>query len=865
MSNEKPKFGFKTTFATAAKPTDPEALFNSLKDRSPKIQALWAHQADVLRAYAKGHATASDVALQLPTGSGKTLVGLLIAEYRRRALDHRVLYLCPNRQLVHQVHAQAQSYGIAASACVPSEYQGIGEYQQSQIVAISTYSALFNTNPRFNDPQTIILDDAHSAEDYITKLWAVEISRKDYSALYTALVNLLTPLLDSTFISGLLDSSPSPDIQSNVEMLPHPMLLENEKAIEDLIAEHLPDKDEQSYPFSKIRGYIRSCSLFVSWSSILLRPLIPPTSSHRPFAGAKQRVFMSATLGDAGELERLAGVPRIARIPAPEGWEQGTSGRRLFLMPNAGLKEPEALQVALDAVASVDRALVLTSRFSAADEIAGLLAKQGVKTLLPKDVESSLDAFKKSTGTALILANRYDGLDLPGDDCRLLIFYGLPAGTNLVERFMLSRMNAGVLLRDRIRTRLTQGIGRCCRGATDYAAVILIGSKLLDFCAKRDIRQGLHTELQAELDFGLTNSQKLPADGFAALLALFLNRGDEWREAEQAILGLTAGKKRETEALSKSLAEVATAEVEFSYALWQNDYAQAKAKARAVSDKLGGVELMPYRAFWHYLEGVAAWYEGKASNSATSLQHAKDCFVTAGRCSRFISWFSRLASRLQLPAGTQTINELDALSVERLLNWLERVGLHGKEFERRMAEMTAQLGKKESTPFEMGLEALGTALGIDAVRPNVDGAPDGVWKFSPKNFLAIEAKSDETPSDSVSLSTVRQANGHAQWVRTNMKPDSDATILTVVVTPRRTLSREAQPHCGDLRYMSVADIQSMAGRAAAAVRGARSQFTSQLGEEAGDIVFKQLEAQKATASAIAAELTKTQLAELKVP
>lgn len=862
MTSEKPKFGFKTSFVSSAKPADPEALFHSLKGRSPHIQALWAHQADILRAYAKSHVGASDVALQLPTGSGKTLVGLLIAEFRRQALDQRVLYLCPTRQLVNQVEAQAKEYGIPATACLPPAYAGLNEYQRSQSIAISTYSALFNTNPRFDEPQTIVLDDAHSAEDFIAGLWSVEISRKDHKDLYLALLTLLSPSLDSHFVGGMLDTSPSPDILGNVEMLPHPFLLGHEKAIHDAIDEGLPERDEQSFPFSKIKGNIRSCSLFISWSSILLRPLIPPTASHRPFAVARQRVFMSATLGDAGELERLSGIPKIARIPAPEALEQGASGRRLFLMPNAALKEEEIVKVVVDAVKAVDRALILTPRFAIAEGIGKLLSGNGITPQSPKDIESSVETFTKSKGTALILANRYDGLDLPGDDCRLLIFWGLPAGTNLIERFMLSRMNAGVLLRDRIRTRMTQGIGRCCRGATDYAAVILVGQKLLDFCGKKDIRQGMHRELQAELEFGLENSQKLPAEGFAELLALFLKRGEEWQVAERAILDLASTKKRETEALSKALGEVAAAEVEFSYALWQNDYVQAKARARAVSDKLGGVELMPYRAFWHYLEGVAAWYEGQAGNAPVALTHAKECFVQAGRCSRFISWFSRLASRLQISVSDQSVSELDASAVERIANWLDHVGLHGKEFERRLAVVGDQLTKKESTPFEMGLEGLGNLLGVEASRPTGDAAPDGVWRFSPKQYVVFEAKSDESPTDSVSISTVRQANGHAQWVRTNMKPDSDATITTVVVTPRRTLSKEAEPLCGDLRYLNVSEIQSLAGRISAAARAARSQFNSEVGEEAGAILHKHLDSQKVTAKAVLNEVTQTPLRSL---
>lgn len=62
---------------------DPEALFGELP-RTPKgVGALWSHQADQLRTYAEEHRDSADVALELPTGSGKTLVGLLIAEFTK--------------------------------------------------------------------------------------------------------------------------------------------------------------------------------------------------------------------------------------------------------------------------------------------------------------------------------------------------------------------------------------------------------------------------------------------------------------------------------------------------------------------------------------------------------------------------------------------------------------------------------------------------------------------------------------------------------------------------------------------------------------------------------------------------------------
>ena len=76
---------FKTTKAVVISVESPEALLRDL--RSKTIPGPLAHQADLWRAYQDKALNAPDVALQLPTGSGKTLVGLILAEWRRRNLE----------------------------------------------------------------------------------------------------------------------------------------------------------------------------------------------------------------------------------------------------------------------------------------------------------------------------------------------------------------------------------------------------------------------------------------------------------------------------------------------------------------------------------------------------------------------------------------------------------------------------------------------------------------------------------------------------------------------------------------------------------------------------------------------------------
>src|SRR4051812_41648644 len=99
------------TPAGAASYATPEELYRDLPRRSGAVPGLWAHQADTLREYV-GHVSAADVALELPTGTGKTLTGLLIAEWTRKTRNARVLYACPTKQLARQVAASAFKEGI---------------------------------------------------------------------------------------------------------------------------------------------------------------------------------------------------------------------------------------------------------------------------------------------------------------------------------------------------------------------------------------------------------------------------------------------------------------------------------------------------------------------------------------------------------------------------------------------------------------------------------------------------------------------------------------------------------------------------------------------------------------------------------
>jgi hypothetical protein len=123
-----------------------------------------------------------------------------------------------------------------------------------------------------------------------------------------------------------------------VDKIPTPDLLDIANDLREVIDEYVDGLD-LAHPWRMICEHLEACQFYVSSSEILIRPLIPPTWAHGPFENAKQRVFMSATLGAGGDLERLTGRRRIRRLATPEGWDRQGIGRRFFIFPGVSLGE----------------------------------------------------------------------------------------------------------------------------------------------------------------------------------------------------------------------------------------------------------------------------------------------------------------------------------------------------------------------------------------------------------------------------------------------------------------------------------------------------------------------------------------------
>lgn len=719
---------FKNALPPAQVPDSPEKLFLDLPRR--KIPDVLPHQREVMRSYVAEAVDIPDVALQLPTGIGKTLVALLIAEWRRRKNQERVVYLCPTRQLVNQVVEQAnEKYGLTVLGFTGQirayDPNAKAKYHNADHVAVTTYNSLFNTNPFFDDADVVIVDDAHASENYVANVWSVSVDRIDHERLHTARRGVLKPLLEPSDFTRLSGQWQSVADQVWVDKIPTPGFARIRDEIREVFDAHVGET-QLAYPWSMIREHLHGCHLYLSSREILIRPLIAPTWAHAPFTDPTQRIYMSATLGAGGDLERLMGRRNIRRLTIPEGWDRQGVGRRFFMFPGMSLPAEETAELRRELMRHAGRSLVMVPSDPMREELAqDVETSLGFATFDAHDIEESKKPFISTDAAVAVVANRYDGIDFPGDDCRLLFIEGIPKATNIQERFLMARMSANVLLNERVQTRVLQAIGRCTRSLEDYSAIVVSGEGLQDYLADIRRRKFLHTEVQAEISFGVDQSIGTTLADLVENFHTFLANGEAWEEVNTQIVAARKLAVQEPFPAMDELSAVVDHEIEYQRRLWQGDYEAALASAERVLGGLDAAELRGYRALWHYLAGSAAGL-GADSGVMGLAAKARMQFGRAKEAANGIPWLVSLARYQEDDKLAAAENTILMGQIERVESVLEQLGtVHDRAFAKHEKVILDGLASKET--FEQAHKLLGELLGFNAGKEEVDGSPDPWW------------------------------------------------------------------------------------------------------------------------------------------
>lgn len=122
-----------------------------------------------------------DVLCKMNTGSGKTLVSLLMLYSKMIEGAGTSLYLCPDRQLLEQARIQAELYGIPVCEITQIEKRNNfpNEFLNSKAILLCTFQKLFNSRSIFQRDNieigSIVIDDAHQCLDIARSATTIEL------------------------------------------------------------------------------------------------------------------------------------------------------------------------------------------------------------------------------------------------------------------------------------------------------------------------------------------------------------------------------------------------------------------------------------------------------------------------------------------------------------------------------------------------------------------------------------------------------------------------------------------------------------------------------------------------------------------
>lgn len=507
------KFADEGDDSGSTNPTDLYALYYSLDRKGSHVDPR-PPQTEALNELTKRR-DSRDLVLKMSTGYGKTTVALVYLWSHMIETGRPVVYLCPTTQLVDQVLREAEKLSITAVYYRSGQPHPDPAATSGKAIIVCTYDKLFNAHSTFNRddvdivPYAVVLDDAHSGIQEVRDAFNIHVSRSEHEELYSALHNVLrAPCKDHQ--PGIWEGIEQEDEQAVIEVpvwIWAPLVDQVRPIFEQRYQAEDGSKDLDKAVFFKwplLRTHLRWCRCIISGTAIEVLADPPAIQEVRPFYKAERHLFMSATLSDDSALLRELGCdPEAAKAPIVPPSDQGV-GERMILAPS--LVDPKldrkwVMQTCAN-LSSKYRVVVLTASEKAAKEWTSV----GAIVATGSDVAPSVDKLKAGTLSFVAFPQRYDGVDLPDDACRILVLDGMPLGQGLADDYdrKIEGRTGGAYRRWIYR--VEQGMGRAVRSQADYAVVIVTGPDLVNFLAKKEVveQMGETTRIQLKASEKLT-------------------------------------------------------------------------------------------------------------------------------------------------------------------------------------------------------------------------------------------------------------------------------------------------------------------------------------------------------------------------
>ncbi|MBB4232640.1 DEAD/DEAH box helicase family protein [Rhizobium mongolense] len=717
---------------------DPRDIFLTL-NRDKRFAFPRDIQTEVMKAWVKLREQ-RDTVIKLNVGSGKTLVGLLLLQSSLNESVGPALYICPDHQLVSQVTEEANALGLEVV-----EDPRDAAFAAGQKICVTTVHKLFNGRSVFGVENVklnigaVIVDDAHASIATISDQFRIKLphTHEAYGKILKIVSGDLKKQSHSRFLS--LEAS---DPRAIMEV---PFWAWKDKQDKILKVLHeSKDDDELMFSYPLLHEILPYCRCFIGGQSLEIEPICPPTDLLRSFSKAKRRIYMTATLSDDTVLITHFGA-NSKKLPDPIiPVSSQFMGERMILMPqelNPDIEIPDIRKM-LVSIAKKENVVVIVPSKAASEDWADVADQ----ILIGDKVTVGIDKLRAGHVGLTVLINRYDGIDLPGDACRVLALVDLPEVSSFREASdmnILADSKAGLR---RQMQRIEQGMGRGVRSNDDYCVVLLCGAKLTSRIKSPEGRKMLTGATQAQLELSTSLAKQLDGTDMAGLKKVIqqcLDRDPQWvKVAKKALL-----KAKVEPGLSLDPVGVGIREA-FDLARI-NDHPGAVGVLKALGNTLDDDDA---KAFALVRQAEIAHHIDPGN--------AQKVLLAAHKLNQqVLKPIEGIAYQKLAPVAGKQAAAVQEYHRNRFLEATDRI-LHFKSLVEDL-----QFAPDTNNEFEGAIMAMGRLLGMGSQRPEIsfEKGPDNLLAFSNGELVVIECKNGAKSEKGISKDDLGQLGQAIDW------------------------------------------------------------------------------------------------------
>lgn len=769
-------------------PIEPREIFMALPQKDKRYEYPRDVQTEVWKKWFDVRNDKNCI-IKMNTGSGKTVVGLLILQSCLNEGKGPAIYVVPDKFLVAQVCEEARKLGI----CVTEDRDDYSYTENKAILVTNIYSlvngrSVFGMKPANNYPiGSIILDDVHACLDTITSQFSIKIpsSHELYSAIISIFSSQWKRYNNNSYTSIVGNHDPMKSV-----IVPFWVWQDRQTEVYAALSKYNNDESKnQSVYFSLplLEDTFSTCDCYISSHGIEIVPEGISIAKLRSFVNAKRRIFMSATLSDDSVFISAMGLHKedVKRIIVPDN--ANDIGDRLILFPrhlNNRITN-EDIRAKVYTIAEKYNVVVIVPSF----EKAKFWDPNGEKTITKDTIQNTIAALKSGHIGLVILVNRYDGVDLPDDACRVLVIDGLPPLRTEKENYIQSiDPSSRVLIKEQMQ-RIEQGMGRGVRSNSDSCCIILMGDKLADVLLRNNgvALFSNATREQYSLSKDLWDllkqeNQNPTVEDVFELADYSLSREIEW---------IQSSKERLSEVVYSSEPQFDSNALALRNAY---DFASSLQWQKAIEVLDEEINQEDDVGAKGYLLQTKAKYTNFLDKSKAQQ------ILLSGR-----SINKGILAPITGIRYEKSINHIG--QAKAICEFISKNRLEQNEYVIHADAISSSLRfSPDSDGFENALQEIGQLLGFTSTRPDKETngeGPDNLWATGENNYLVIECKSGATAS-TISKEYCNQLGGSFRWFE---RVYGDACSATPIMVHCSTVIDRQATAVGTMRVINADKLE----------------------------------------------------------